>query len=273
MDTLNRCKSLFVFVPVLLVGCALPQAPLVYSSKVSVGVGISAATPDQPGVDIHIGYKQVDVAYVPVAVGKPCDPANSKAVCDLEKLEGKSKVDDRDGGGLANLHFHAKQIKVARNELANARKSGDADKIKQAQSALTTAESNFKTALEGTDKQVLFNASGDENNKHDAYSVFGSFDSFVKAGGDADKAGPKVNASASLNLGRIFSTGVAAQHLTEGMGHNFKNGATLSKGGSAECMAQSSKLISSFESAVETTTADGKKKLAEFVKKALDICG
>ncbi|MEN9867309.1 MAG: hypothetical protein RL748_2899 [Pseudomonadota bacterium] len=271
MDTLNRCKNLFVFVPVLLAGCALPQAPLVYSSKVAIGVGISAATPDQPGVDIHIGYKQVDVAYVPVAVGKPCDPANSKAVCGLEKLEGKSKVDSSEGGGLANLHFLEKQLKNARGELLKMQKNGSATDIANAKSALEAAELKFNTTLNGADKQVLLAASGDENNKHDAYSVFGSFDSFVKAGGNADKAGP--NASASLNLGRIFSTGVAAQHLTEGMGHNFKNGATLSKSGSAECMAQSGKLISSFESAVNKTTTEGQKQLADFVKKALDICG
>ena len=39
-------------------GCMpMEQAPLVYSSKQQIGVGVAAGTPDSPGLDVNIGYK------------------------------------------------------------------------------------------------------------------------------------------------------------------------------------------------------------------------
>jgi hypothetical protein len=73
--------------------CApLAQAPLVYSSKNSFGVDISATSTETPGVSLAIGVKMVDAAYVPVAVAVPCNSANGQATpdaCkdDLFKLE------------------------------------------------------------------------------------------------------------------------------------------------------------------------------------------
>lgn len=60
-------------------GCVpLQQAPLVYTSAVSIGlkVGTDTAKPE-----ISIGLDQVDAAYVPVAVAKPC-PADTGRVTD-----------------------------------------------------------------------------------------------------------------------------------------------------------------------------------------------
>ncbi|MBP7649075.1 MAG: hypothetical protein KA744_04445 [Phenylobacterium sp.] len=50
----------------------LQQAPLVYSSKSSFGVDLSATSTETPGISLNIGSKQVDSAYVPVAVALPC---------------------------------------------------------------------------------------------------------------------------------------------------------------------------------------------------------
>ncbi|MCY7387139.1 MAG: hypothetical protein LH481_03595 [Burkholderiales bacterium] len=55
------------------------------------------------------------------------------------------------------------------------------------------------------------------NTKNDAFSVFGSFD--ANAGAQAGKASTGTEnqgTGASLKIGRVFSTGVAAQNLTEG---------------------------------------------------------
>jgi hypothetical protein len=57
----------------VLSGCALQQAPLVYSSKISVGVDLSATSSETPGASINLGYKSIDAAYVPVAVSKKID--------------------------------------------------------------------------------------------------------------------------------------------------------------------------------------------------------
>ena len=47
-----------------------------------------------------------------------------------------------------------------------------------------------------------------KDDKEDALSVFGSFDG--DAGANKD--------SATLGVGKVFSTGVASQHLTQGLG-------------------------------------------------------
>ena len=66
-------------------------------------------------------------------------------------------------------------------------------------------------------QQALRNATDQTrtNNKHDALSVFGSFNGHVVAGTENPASGATVNTT--LNLGRVFSTGVASQHLTEGI--------------------------------------------------------
>lgn len=55
----------------LLTACsALEQAPLVYTSKQVVGIDVSAPTTESSGITASVGYKNVDAAYVPVAVSK-----------------------------------------------------------------------------------------------------------------------------------------------------------------------------------------------------------
>lgn len=71
---MKACPSLCVALcGLLLAGCAhLEQAPLVYASKTSFGVDISSASTENPGLSVNLGYKQVDAAYVPVAVARAC---------------------------------------------------------------------------------------------------------------------------------------------------------------------------------------------------------
>jgi len=53
--------------------CApMKQAPLVYVSKQTFGVDISATQTETPGLSVNVGYKSVDAAYVPVAVMVEC---------------------------------------------------------------------------------------------------------------------------------------------------------------------------------------------------------
>ena len=73
MKPLRRVFAVLA-VAALTQACApLQQAPLVYSSKQSLGVDFSTATTEQPGLALNLGFKSVDAAYVPVAVAKPCD--------------------------------------------------------------------------------------------------------------------------------------------------------------------------------------------------------
>ncbi|MDX9844467.1 MAG: hypothetical protein RBT42_11995 [Aquabacterium sp.] len=64
---------------ILCVACApLQQAPLVYSSKLIVGLDVSANGSESPGASINIGVKSVDSAYVPIAVSKALDPIGKR---------------------------------------------------------------------------------------------------------------------------------------------------------------------------------------------------
>lgn len=62
----------------LLAGCyPMEQSPLVYSSKSTIGVGLAAGTPENPGLDVTIGFKETNVALVPVVVAKFCRYTNA----------------------------------------------------------------------------------------------------------------------------------------------------------------------------------------------------
>lgn len=78
-------------------GCVpMEQAPLTYTSKTTMGVGMSTGTTDTPGFDVTIGYKEVNVALVPVAVAKYCYKATEEqcqnAIYEMELVTGK-KID------------------------------------------------------------------------------------------------------------------------------------------------------------------------------------
>lgn len=87
---------------VVVCGCALDQAPLVYSSRMSAGVDISTNASESPGVSINIGVKTVDAAYVPVAVARrPGDGASAPAeVIKILAQYGQGRS-GRDGGALS----------------------------------------------------------------------------------------------------------------------------------------------------------------------------
>lgn len=78
-------------------GCVpMEQAPLTYTSKMTAGLGMSTGTTDTPGFDVTIGYKEVNIAVVPVAVAKYCDTATEaqcqNAIYEMELVTGR-KID------------------------------------------------------------------------------------------------------------------------------------------------------------------------------------
>lgn len=286
-------KSLCVVVAVLSGGCAhLEQAPLVYSSKTSFGLDVSTASTESPSIAMSVGYKQVDAAYVPVAVARAC--RESAVNCDgfnykLELISGRSLSGSNDDGlseaervlrakqafeqykkALADYNdayrgFQdaAKDASVLQAKLdtlmkqqqdANeqrdkeerdkaraeaAARSGasppdarpdtavavvaswgpdkDAelkkttDELKRAldaQAQLQLKERSLKAALDAEEQRnTAAKALVSQSNRGDAYSVFGSFTAGDEVGGE----------KVSFGLGKMFSTGVASQNLSEGV--------------------------------------------------------
>lgn len=281
-------KSMCVVWAVLSGGCAhLEQAPLVYSSKTSLGLDVSSASTENPGIAMNLGYKQIDAAYVPVAVARACRDATRECegtAYELKVISGSSRrgSSDGDGGGdlgesqrtelamqaldryekaLGEFNTVTAQLERARadvivlqgkhDELVRQKQAhearpadaavaqGDAaaqavadwndekeDSLVAAAASLEqrkrerdSAEVDYQSRKAGVNaaklRLVAAKASISQSDRGDAYSVFGSFraENDTKAGG------------LSVGLGKVFSTGVASQNLSEGVAISMCYGA------------------------------------------------
>jgi hypothetical protein len=315
---------------IALSGCAaLQQAPLIYSSKISVGVGVSANTTDTPGLSINIGYKQVDAAYVPVAVAKPCDTPNqgdktdcTNAIYRLEHIKGENDVVNnelsnasRDAAQkiiddflavrsrLTNSEAEVIKAKGALDRLNNEIRSLEAetkpalaedanDKVKaerqakvnrltnirdkklvvSATNAVATADlarTSAENDLRNTNLTKVadaIKAVGGANKKFDAYSVFGSFDANTTTGVTGSTSSTSANANAALSIGRVFSTGVASQNLTEGMRRYYEG---LVAGQLASCLNNATKI---YENLKGSLTGDALAKEVTRYQELADQC-
>lgn len=245
-----KCNTWIILLIVIQTGCApLQQAPLAYTSKVAWGLDISSTTTETPGISMVVGYKAVDAAYVPVAVSKKC-VAGSECTNDTYKLV---KLDGHSDEQLSNLNKAAEKelelkslqknleaieisniakieaLRIEINKLsekkAELESSGNATEeelssifqsiatndteITKARNETTAAQERVKKLsneieLANTDKNLVSNS--------DAYSVYGRFESSADA--EAAKMG--------FGIGKIFSTGVASQHLTRGLANSYK---------------------------------------------------
>lgn len=263
--------------------CApLEQAPLVYSSRAQIGVGVTAGTTENPGLDINIGYKGLDAAFVPVAVAKYCRSGqtcekvdyNIATVRGQNEVEGLSTVDeaaiDRYETDIAAnskiIQDTQPQIEARETKLANigklAEKRAEHDGIVPAvvdnvEQPLSQADQRQKEKLAAeiaaieayeaekptleTEVRTLKSTVEDARRKRDeaygllnrilarkrmqtgdskldAFSVYGTFNG--SANGTRD--------GASLTAGKVFSTGVAAQNLSQGVREGSKAAATTS---------------------------------------------
>lgn len=132
-----------------LCACAtLEQAPLVYSSKTSVGVDIATTSTETPGLSMSVGFKQVDAAYVPVAVSKACQTNNNSATCDaglhqVKVIGGSEQLGDSPG---AVSPVNTDAVNDALKRLLNSYNSAAA--TSQAATAARAAAEQQKKALE-----------------------------------------------------------------------------------------------------------------------------
>ena len=255
--------------------CAsLQQAPLIYSSKASVGLDVSSSTTESPGGSISFGVKIVDAAYVPVAVSKKIGFGDADINPQITNIGA-----DYGSGGTSETAAHleveaeiraraladATAEEIEKKEKLDARKAETKkllDEIKQNEDALAALKkklselsaspdgiainkdgiSEIKSSIENLEKinekkagqvkvyeseiivldlnhrqsvlavQNAFNAAKKaadlaQVNKRDAMSVYGRFDS--------NGSSKDASLGVGLTAGKIFSTGVASQNLTE----------------------------------------------------------
>jgi hypothetical protein len=312
-------------------GCApLQQAPLIYSSKTSVGVDVSTPTSEQPGISISIGFKMVDAAYVPVAVAKECDTKILSRNCedDTYKIRDVTAYNNSDDSKLPDMRTaEAREIfsrltnLASERDLAKARVEELEKQSTKNEAAINnlTASQDYKDYLVAiasttapTPAQLKANAQYLElvnlrttyspdtakkalqhaeemlvkyvqdpkiNNlaanlkliasidaKQDAYSVFGSFDGKAGANGRIGTDN-KPSGEASLVVGKVFSTGVASQFLTQGLKALYAG-----KGNSA-CLTQAATLRQDYANGLgDENLPDVKKKMADFASRLVTMC-
>jgi len=261
---MNRKLLLLWISPMLVVACApLMQAPLVYTSGFTVGVSATSNVADNGSVGVVIGVKQLDMAYVPVAVARPCPNATastcSGSTYDIVSLRGNNNQDDNSDVGPETLALLRRQLDLARSALSRAdgeretaQREADRQPRKIAASAppdqsgpvpqidnpaflnamktlesrlaaQAAAKATYAQAQSDFDKIAGRNASSKTTGRGDSYSVFGTFDADTRTESKAPETQSGVPAatggipSVGLNLGKVFSTGIASQMLTEGM--------------------------------------------------------
>ncbi len=110
---------------------------------------------------------------------------------------------------------------------------------KKAKTDFSTADNAVKIAdekIKNFNMHKLASALKQMNEKTDAYSVFGSFEGNTNVGGERN---------ANVKLGKVFSTGVAAQNLTEGLGKYY------TKMSSTKCVTEGAGVINSLTKLTE----------------------
>ena len=239
-------KRLFPFLCVAISGCApLEQAPLIYTSTVTFGASTGVNTTETPGFDFSLGYKHVDAAYVPVAVSKKGDKtieikeikaensdSNNKLTTpsQIQHQEVTKKTDEiNDFKKQQEQLTSSIALKQKRQETISSQLQENSidDETKRSLNAelqtlardigidkKNSEQINYKLLSLEPELKNLKEKLGinDETNgkglKNDAYSVYGSFDSKTSVFGST-------NPKADNGLGKVFSTGVAAQLLAE----------------------------------------------------------
>lgn len=287
----NRMTKIVVSITLIITlsACAgLEQAPLIYTSTVTVGASTGVNSTETPGFSFVFGYKHVDAAYVPVAVSKP-SPENSNGDIlktrtydlilvggeqsnnnstrgqkgtseaeiriaidkvnslqevysvwvdeknisedNLDKISGeKSRLNSMlakakiviTNNPTPNESYTTESLEIVKSEIEqystriaelSVRESTALKKIndatvglKHANSELTKAKDDLENlaAKYGVELNERREVQG-KYDKKDAYSVYGSFDS--RNSGSSE--------GASNDLGKVFSTGVAAQTLAD----------------------------------------------------------
>lgn len=165
-------------VAALTAGCAsTKQAGLIYSSAVSMGLGMEVKTADATApVSINIGFKTLDVAYVPIAV--------------MERRADGSELAEKIWASHSQQNGNAERCRVA---LQNSKET-------------KAAAAKLNPAGTPTPSANADDLPSECDAKRDSMSVYGQFN------GDASAKGN--DRSAGLMVGRVFATGVAAQNVS-----------------------------------------------------------
>lgn len=219
----------------LLGGCA-DRTPLIFVSKTSVGVEVSAPGTGTGEFGASIGVNTLDAAYVPVVEkvdDSKVDVYLGKSGESLAEPDRKDLVNTLSGG----ITTAAAKLGSLQGIVANTQ-STDVQK-KAAQAEIETTQAQVQKLSEGL-TNVL--------SRDDALSVFSTFDSntMLRA------------SSAGQGVGKVFATGLAAQNVSR----TFNQQALAS----AKCKAQVATTVAKLAASTEQADKDLAMKLLEGCK-------
>jgi hypothetical protein len=173
----------------LLAGCT-NKSPLVFISKTSVGVDVSAPGTGTGEFGASIGVSTFDGAYVPVV--EIADKTKFNEVKSGESLTPEERKAIADELG-AQIHREAKQIDTFQAKLADP--NATAPEKTHANEQIALAQQHVKTLSENL---------GNVLSRNDALSVFSAFDSNTLLR----------SSEAGQGIGKVFATGLAAQNVS-----------------------------------------------------------
>jgi hypothetical protein len=175
----------------------------------------------------------------------------------LQMMEGKAE-EARSAAEKEALAGKAKRLEALEKTVSEKEELSVAAKEKATEREGALKKFDAKKVLDAK-------ATASSTDKNDAYSVFGSFDANTKS--EISSSAPKqdsqgqVKIEPTLVLGKVFSTGVASQNLTEGM-HKYYAAMAFTRTAQAisDCVASASKV------------AETVKGNEEIVKAAFETC-
>jgi hypothetical protein len=144
MKVLSSHFAAAVVTALIVTACApLQQAPLVYSSKVTVGLDVSLNVAESQGGAISIGVRTIDSAYVPVAVSKELD----KEAGQDAKTIGIKLIEAKYGAGAPSEGSNEDATRAERN-----RKIDDYFAIQKAADEAAKASAEAEDEIAGLSK-------------------------------------------------------------------------------------------------------------------------
>jgi hypothetical protein len=171
-------------------GCT-SKTPLVFVSKTSVGVEVSAPGTGTGEFGASIGVNTLDAAYVPVVERIKISDEKVEQIKSGESLTAQERQD------LAKVLTN---LIGAETQTIN-QMEGDRVKVGATQLEQEDAQAKIEKAQKRI--QNLSTELGNVLSRNDALSVFSAFDSNTLLRAD----------SAGQGIGKVFATGLAAQHV------------------------------------------------------------
>jgi hypothetical protein len=191
---MNRYILCLFALALVLSGCSLTNSPLVYTSKQTVGVEASGNPAEVGMFTVNIGFKNHDFAFVPTTVQDA-----DGTIKDIRGTYDHNHTKNSTQPGIASAPDHSNNNLLFLPE-----------ELSPSKNVTSSSSIEGKGHLHNVffvDPSLTGKSGMQDQKIRDALSVFGSFSNDTSVG-----------TTTNVSIGKVFSTGVAAQHLTEGLG-------------------------------------------------------